>query len=44
MTPLRGIGMVMYVTLFMYLVLVEYICFTAAAALPIDPQHAAVSM
>ncbi len=31
MTTLGGIGMVMYMTMLMYLVLAEYICYTAAA-------------
>ncbi len=54
MTTLGGIGMVMHMTILMYLVLAEYICYAATVAalaeqvqrllLPIHPQHAAVSM
>ncbi len=47
MTTLRGIGMLMYMTMLMCLVLAKYICYTAAAEqVPrcIHPQHAAVSM
>ncbi len=51
MTTLGGIGMLMYMTMLMYLVLAEKICYAAAVAaenrdllLPIHPQHAAVSM
>ncbi len=46
--------MVMHMTILMYLVLAEYICYAATVAalaeqvqrllLPIHPQHAAVSM
>ncbi len=40
MTTLGGIGMVMYKTMLMYLVLAEYICNTAAAALEQVPRLA----